>query len=255
MPPETEVIKQQMGQTRAALTEKLETLEEKVLGTMNLTTSTVSDTVQVVGSTVSQSVNDVGASVSQTVNELGATVRETAHDLRATMSEAMSSVRETLDVSRQVHEHPWLMVGGSVAVGYVGGRLLDSIEHGRFPSHLSLPMAPEQLLPTGSEVRERIEAQPPTRRSSSSFLQALADTFAPELNKLKSVALGVAMGLMRDRINESVPPQLKGDLTDLMDRFTVKLGGQPTAPGYNPLKAEEPEEHNGSEMAGSMRGY
>jgi len=243
-----------MGHTRAALTEKLELLEEKVLGTMHGTASTVSDTVGVVGTTVSQSVNEVGATVSQTVSEVGATVRETAQDLRATVGQAMASVRDALDVTRQVNEHPWLMVGGSVFAGYVGGRVLDSIEGGRFPSHLTLPLAPEQLLPEESEFRERVEAVPQPRRSSSFFLKALTDTFAPELNKLKRVALGVAMGLMRDRISESVPPQLKGDLTDLMDRFTVKLGGQPTPPGYNPLAGEEPAEHNGAEMAGSMRG-
>ncbi len=170
------------------------------------------------------------------------------------MNEAMSSVRDALNVSRQAHEHPWLLVGGSVVAGYVGGRLLDSMEGGRFPSHLSLPVRPEQFLPEDSEVRQRIETEPPPRRSGSFFLKALTDTFAPEFNKLKRVALGVAMGLMCDRISESVPPQLKGDLTDLMDRFTVKLGGQPTPPGYDPLKGDDREEHNGSEMAGSMRG-
>jgi len=244
-----------MGQTRAALTEKLETLEEKVFGTVHTTTSTVSDTVQIVGTTVSQSVNEVGASLSQTVNEVGATVRETAQDLRATVDHAMCSVRDALDVTRQMHEHPWLLVGGSVVAGYVGGRVLDSIEGGRFPSHLTLPVGPEQLLPEDSELRERIQSTPPPRRSGSSFLQALTDTFAPELNKLKRVALGVAMGLMRDKIGQSVPPQLKGDVADLMDRFTVKLGGQPTPPGYNPLTGDDREEHNGAEMAASMRGH
>jgi ElaB/YqjD/DUF883 family membrane-anchored ribosome-binding protein len=254
MPPETEVIKQQMGHTRAALTEKLETLEEKVFGTVHTTTSTVSDTVQTVGTTVSQSVNEVGASFSQTVNEVSATVRETAQDLRATVDQAMSSVREALDVTRQVHEHPWLMVGSSVVAGYVGGRVLESIEGGRFPSHMAFPVGPEQLLPEHSEFRERIESEPVPRRSGSFFLKALTDTFAPELNKLKRVALGVAMGLMRDKMSESVPSQLRGDLTDIIDRFTVKLGGQPTPPGYGPLKGDDREEHNGSEMAGMMRG-
>jgi len=243
MPPETEVIKQQMGQTRAALTEKLETLEEKVLGTLNSTTSSVSNTAEVVGNTVSN-----------TVTEVGATVRETARDLRATVDEAMSSVRDALDVTRQVNEHPWLMVGGSVVAGYVGGRVLDGIERGRFPSHITLPVGPEQLLPEDSEFRERFESAPPPARSGSSFFKALTDTFAPEIDKLKRVALGVAIGLMRDKISEAVPPQLKGDITDLVDRFTVKLGGQPTPPGYDPFKGDDREEHNGSEMAGSMRG-
>jgi len=254
MPPETEVIKQQMGQTRAALTEKLETLEDKVLGTLHSTTNTVSDTTNLVGSTVSETVQLVGNTVSNTVTEVGATVRETARDLRTTVDEAMSSVRDALDLTRQMNEHPWLMVGGSVVAGYVGGRVLDSIEKGRFPTHMTLPVGPEQLLPDDSEFRERIESAPTPQRSGSFFLKALTDTFGPELNKLKSVALGVAMGLMRDKIGESVPPQLRGDVTDLVDRFTVKLGGQTTPSGYDPFKGEDREEHNGSEMASSIRG-
>src|SRR5262249_8142063 len=122
MPPETELIKQQMGQTRASLTEKLETLENKVLGTVNDTTSTVSNTVQQVTSTVRD-----------TVREVGATVRETTGDVRAGVREAVSSARDAVDLSRQVREHPWLMLGGSVVAGYVGGVLLDNLERGRLP--------------------------------------------------------------------------------------------------------------------------
>jgi ElaB/YqjD/DUF883 family membrane-anchored ribosome-binding protein len=230
MPPETELIKQQMGQTRTALTEKIETLETKVFTTMGTTTDTVA----------------------QTVHEVGATVRETAQDVRATMHETMASVRDALDLSRQMHQHPWLMLGGSVLVGYVGGLVLDNLERGQMPSLPSLPVGAEQLLPRDSEVRERIEAQPPAKRGGSSFFRALAETFAPELDKLKRTALGMAMGVVRQKISESVPAHMREHVTELVDRVTVKLGGEPPPPGAMFGQSEQHQEGDGAHMARSM---
>jgi hypothetical protein len=243
MPPETELIKQQMGQTRASLTEKLEMLENKVLGTVHDTTGTISNTVQQISSTVRD-----------TVHEVGTAVRGTTGDVRASVREAVSSARDAVDLSRQMREHPWLMLGGSVFAGYVGGLLLDNLERGRLPALPSLPASPEKLLPQGSELRERVESAPPARRTGSSFLRALVDTFAPELDKLKRIALGTALGLVRDKVGESVPPQMKENFTELMDRVTEKLGGEPPPPGamFGTARAEH-DEGNGSEMA-RMRG-
>ncbi len=229
MPPETELIKQQMGQTRAALTDKLETLENKVLGTVSTTTD----------------------AVSQTVHEVGATVRETAQDVRATMNETLSSVRDAFNVSRQFQEHPWLLLGGSVVAGYAGGLILDNLEHGHLPSLPSLPSA-ERLLPQGSEVRQRFEAAQPTRRRAPAFLQALVETFAPELDKLKAAALGMALGVVRDKLHQSVPPQMREDFAQMMDRITTKLGGEPYPPGAMFGASEEDDEANGAHATRTM---
>lgn len=228
MPPETEVIKQQMSQTRADLTEKLETLENQVIGTVRETTSTVSNTVQNVGNTV----------------------RDTVQDVRATLAETMASVRDAVDVTRQMDRHPWLMMGGSVFAGYVGGRLLESVEAGRFPPRFSLPSGSEQYLPSAETEQEAYQPPAPAR-SGSSFFKALGETFAPEISKLKGLAVGVALGLMRDKISEAIPPQFQRDLTDLMDRFTVKLGGNPTPAGSMSLKSEDSEGRNGPEAVRS----
>lgn len=241
MPPETELIKQQMSQTRASLTEKVEMLENQVLGTVHDTTNTVSGTV-----------HELSSSVSGTVHEVSSAVRGTVQDVRATLNEALSSTRDALDLSRQAQQHPWLLFGGSVAAGYIGGRILDSIENGRFPPRASLPAAAEQLLPSDSAVRQQLDARPAARTSMPSFLSTLLDTFAPELDKLKRLALGTALGVVRDKVAETVPPHLRGDVVNLMDRFTTKLGGDAPPPGAMFGRSEEGDEHNGAERASPM---
>lgn len=254
MPPETELIRQQMGQTRTSLSQKMELLENKLLGTVDETAGTVSGTVHQVGSTVRETVDHLTATVRDTVSQLGATVSGTSHDVRATLRETAGSMRDALDVSRQINQHPWLMLGGSVFVGYVGGRLLDSLEHGRLPAPPSLPVAPEQLLPRDAEARQHIEESAPApRRSPPAFLKALMDTFAPELDKVKRMALGAALGLVRDKLGESVPPALRENFSEMMDRVTQKLGADLPPPGAMLGRGEEEyEDRNGSKMERSM---
>src|SRR5262249_38838293 len=90
-----EVIRQQMEETRAALSEKLETLEQQVVGTVKDARAAVTDTVE--------------------------TVKGAVHD-------TVETVKETFDVSRQVERHPWAMLGGSIALGFLGGRLYERLE-------------------------------------------------------------------------------------------------------------------------------
>ncbi len=73
-------IRSQMNQTRTDLSEKLETLESRVSDGMQST---------------------------------GAVVTETMTSVR----DAVQSVSQTLDLRRQVQQHPWLAVGASFALG------------------------------------------------------------------------------------------------------------------------------------------
>lgn len=240
MPPETELIKQQMGQTRVALSDKLESLENRLFGAVHDTTGVISHTVEQVGSTLRG-----------TVEHVGSAVRETSRDVNAVVRETVSSARDAVNLSRQMHEHPWLMLGGSVFAGYVSGLVLDNLERGRLPSLPALPAA-EQLLPHDSEMRERMESTPASRRGGGSFLRALVDTFAPELDKLKRVAVGTAMGLLRDKVSESVPLHMREDVSALMDRVAHKLGGEPQPSGMFGAEDVKHEERNGADRVRAM---
>jgi ElaB/YqjD/DUF883 family membrane-anchored ribosome-binding protein len=82
-----EVIRRRMEQTRESLAEKLETLEQRVVGSV----SAVADTVA---------------------------------NVKAKVDEGVESVKEAVDIQAHVDRHPWLMLGGSVVCGYVLGNVL-----------------------------------------------------------------------------------------------------------------------------------
>src|SRR5262245_1321712 len=103
MDSQTEVIKMQMEETRSALAEKLETLEQHVVGT----------------------VQEASAAVTGTVTDVRAAVQDTIGTVKDSVEETVTSVKNTFDLSRQVEQHPWIMLGGSVAAGYIVGRLLN----------------------------------------------------------------------------------------------------------------------------------
>ena len=92
MENECEVIRQQMDETRSAMTDKMETLEHQVVESVQAASAAVSETVQ--------------------------TVRDSVH-------ETVETVKDTFDLPRQVDRRPWTMMAAATALGYLGGYLLS----------------------------------------------------------------------------------------------------------------------------------
>jgi ElaB/YqjD/DUF883 family membrane-anchored ribosome-binding protein len=101
--PDVTNLHQEIDQTRADLTQKLETLEEQVRDTIRSTTENVSETVEAVTSTVEETIEQVSSTVQETVD----------------------SVKKTFDMSYQMRERPWVMLGGSIVAGFLAGALLN----------------------------------------------------------------------------------------------------------------------------------
>src|SRR5579859_1541072 len=91
MDNEPEITRADLDETRASLSEKLETLEQQVVHSVHGATNAVNETVE--------------------------SVKDAVHD-------TVAKVRETLDIPLQVKQRPWGMVGGSIALGFLGGYLL-----------------------------------------------------------------------------------------------------------------------------------
>jgi hypothetical protein len=82
---------------RAQLSEKLHSLEEQVSGTVQST----------------------GAAVSETA----AAVKETVDAITDAVQGAVKSLGDTFDFEEHIKHHPWLLVGGAVAFGYLAREL------------------------------------------------------------------------------------------------------------------------------------
>jgi ElaB/YqjD/DUF883 family membrane-anchored ribosome-binding protein len=216
MDNEPEVIRQQMAETRTSLSDKIETLEEKVVGTVEGATSAVADTVD---------------NVKEAVHETVATVKDTVQD-------AVEGVKETFDLPWQVDRHPWLMMGASVAVGYMGGCLL-----GRWSGHTARRHDHQQRLraegdgwsaaarpQTRSWIAEERAAPPiPPGPPAHAGMheRRWVGLFGPELAKLKGMAIGYLGAAVRDLMSQSLPESMRQQVRETMDSITQKLGGQP----------------------------
>jgi ElaB/YqjD/DUF883 family membrane-anchored ribosome-binding protein len=211
MDNETEVIRQQIEGTRAALTEKLETLEDHVVETMHEATTAVGETVE-------------------TVKE---TVEETVGTVKETVEETVETVKETFDLRLQVQRHPWAMVGGSVAVGFALGRVLGRIEGESGPALSGRDRDQPAAGPAawrGSELEQTMlqsRTPAPAPAPGQNLLGGVANKFGSELARLKGLAIGATLSMLRDVLTQSAPDPLRGRLKEVMDDVTVKLGGEP----------------------------
>ena len=100
--PSVADLRQQMVETRTHLAGQVEVLEHEVMDMVHDATSAVAGTIE--------SVRD--------------TVGETVETVQEVVKGTMTSVKHTFDVSAHVRQHPWLMLAGAVAFGYVCGTFL-----------------------------------------------------------------------------------------------------------------------------------
>jgi len=218
MAEDPEMIRAQMEQTRASLTEKLEALEHQVVGTVQEATSAVADTVE-------------------TIKEAA---QETVGTVKETVQETVETVRETFDVKLQVRRRPWFMLGGSVLLGYMAGNLLERSR--RAPRRSAELPASRGLASLAPEP-----AAPPSR---DRLLHKLGEALQPELDKLKGLAIGALVGALRDVTTTALGEEFGEQVRETFDNVTERLGGQPfkhrilpetdeesCSPGYAPPRA------------------
>jgi len=218
MENEPELIRDQMQETRTALTEKLDTLQQKVADTVESITTPVTETVQTVKEAVTGTVDSVKETVAGTVE----------------------SVKDTFNLSKQVEQHPWPMVFGSLAAGFLLGRVLPS----PFQAAKGFSSEPDfDRLNRASSSRSGNGSHEPKQETSSpsepGMLHGLAEAFSGELDKLKGLSVSVATGLLRDLMTQSMHGEIGDRIKQWMDGVTEKLGGKPLS---EPLVTPDPEE-------------
>lgn len=230
MDNESEVIRQQMDETRSALSEKVELLEQQVVETVQGATTAVAETVGSVKEVVHDTVQTVKDSVQETVD----------------------SVKNTLDLQRQVEQRPWTMMAGATAVGFLGGCLLRRGGEGRtnddrlhlrgspavgaaFASQNGNGAAPSHRVPTRSPETEN-GATSPLPPPQPSWLAKVGESFEGEITQLKGLAVGTLLGIVRDMVAKSVPAPLERQVEEVIDGITIKLGGHPVRGRILPIE-------------------
>jgi len=229
-----EMLQREMAETRASLTEKLETLEQKVVGTVESATTTVSETVD---------------AIKETVHETVATVQDGVKG-------SVDSVKEIFDVPAHVDKHPWLMVGGSVAVGYcVGTLLMQNSQREAAPAFSNASMFGNHYAPV---------PQPRSQPAPAPAAPAEPSVWESEISKLKGLALGMLFGTAREMLLQSVPGHMGEQLKEIVDNVTRKVGGEPlpssdwdklreaNPPMSEPATSQEPMMSSSSMESGSM---
>jgi len=213
MENEADVIRDEMAETRTALSDKLERLQDHVVGTVEDTTRTVTETV----SAVQEAVEGTVGAVKETVQDTVGAVKETVQD-------TVETVKSTFDLSEQTQKHPWLMVGGAVAVGYIGGRLLMGHDSTALPppSDGSAAAPPPSRTAVAAEAVSHVASK--AASGAASWLEELT---APLLKEAEGLALGVLAGVAADLIQSSAPEGMRGQLNEMVQKFASSAGTKP----------------------------
>jgi len=212
------LIREQMEQTRGDITEKLEILENRVAATVQEATQEVAQAVQA----VSDSVQDTVEAVTESVHDTVGTVKETVEDTLTAVKGGVGAIKDMFDIPAHVERYPWIAVGGSAVCGYFIGEYFY-----REKAPIRKPVfTPATTLSDGI---------PKTNGRHPRWTESLLDKMAPELKQLGSLALGALMGMVRETVTSAADENLKGQLEEIVDNITKKLGGTPLSsrPGHD----------------------
>ena len=152
-------------------------------------------------------------------HEVRSAVQNTVGSLQNQASEAVQAVKQTLDVRHHVVQHPWAMLGGSLALGYVIGTLLSRERAAAPQLDMKTSANPsaearetvlglESALPADSGSRHAPRAvhtrATQADASPASILQELGKRLEPELQELKTLAISAAADLLRELIRQAI---------------------------------------------------
>src|SRR5262249_41385001 len=134
-----------------------------------------------------------------------------------------------VDVKRHVQQQPWAMMGLSAAAGFLTGRLLEKRRSGEPPISPSAGNGKH-----GRKARLAGSRGGPAARPLSSAASAagsgsskFSEAFAPEIARVKGLAIGTLLGVVRDIVACATPEKIAPALAEVIDNVTVKLGGEP----------------------------
>jgi hypothetical protein len=189
-------------------------------------------------------------------------VEDIVENVKDTMDDTVTMVKQSVDLHYQTEQHPWLMLSGSVLVGYMlgglGRRSTTTSDATTLKSHATMPDSLRSgyyATVPGTEYatvpspepdgRPFVEAQPAESRPSGLWTSTLGQ-FKEEFDIIKGAVIGALMSNVRDVIKESMP-NLAPQIEKAINSATAKLGAQPGGEA-------EPQAKNSPEQATAKSG-
>ena len=223
-------VRHDIEDTRAAMTEKLVMLEERIRETVAGAQTSVEEIVEDVGGIVENvktTVDTTLTAVRQSVAGAQTSVEEIVEDVKGIVGDTVATVQRTFDLPMQVEQHPWPMVGGALLVGY----MLGSCGGGH-------PSAPGPTAERGADVSR---PSPSASRAPSAhpqpqqglvrgLVEQLQDEMQDEIVSLKSAAVGAVISTLRTLFKQAMPT-----LAPHIESAMSKRGGPPSdSPAQHP---------------------
>jgi hypothetical protein len=131
-------IKHNIEETRAAMNEKLDIIEQRVHRTMEGTKSTIDS--------FAEGVDRIKEAVEGTTS----TIDNSIDAFKYAVDETVERVKSTAVLIDQVKQNPWIMLGSAVLLGYVIGSLnrQEALDKGHAPSEAKPSFAPHPPAPS-----------------------------------------------------------------------------------------------------------
>jgi ElaB/YqjD/DUF883 family membrane-anchored ribosome-binding protein len=186
-----EMIELQMSETRDSLTEKINALENHVVGTLHNATSSVTDILDSVKNVVPDTIAGVQDAVTEQVNT-------------------------TFNISKHTREKPWPMVGGATALGFITGMLLfrrvyvNPIKAGSAESAVS-ELSPKPVANTLQSSTPRASIKLPGWLDQ--IVDKLASRMSEEVRKIGELAIDTASASLKQTV-ETTLPKLLGNVEE-----------------------------------------
>lgn len=200
MPDEPEAIRQEMDETRCSLTEKISILEERVVET----------------------VQDASEGVKDTIEKVKVAVEESVCKVKETVGGTVDTVKETFSIRTQVERRPWVAMASAVGIGFLAGHWLSQPER----ASIKQPTLRPKRYGNGAHREPTASFAAAAPASEPGIVDHLSKTFEAELTQIKGLAIGTLGGIVRDLVSDIVPDMLRPSITEVMNGFTTKLGGQ-----------------------------
>jgi ElaB/YqjD/DUF883 family membrane-anchored ribosome-binding protein len=265
-----EETRQDIEEKRTAMAEKLELLEERFRDTLEETRSAVEEIVENVKGTV----DDTVGVVKETVEGAKSTVDNLVENVKGTMDDTATLVKKSFDLNYQIEQRPWVMLGGSVLVGWMLGNWMTRgssyqrafFERGYYYDYdeeddtmYTAPMRNESshddLYETEEDRKSDYDSHTRSGRPmSSSYTRPrrwsnVTSQFQEEWDALKGIAVGTLMGTLRSMVRQHMP-SVAPKLEQAINSASAKLGAEPIEVSSQQPHAEghkgQSQSHQGS---------